>query len=202
MAYERSLYHGGIKKIVHSDTSAISESHNGPPDILDEARWELEFLLKMQVPQGSPPQLFNGSMIDMSGMAHHKMHDNQWTPLPTDPSQDPKRRELYRPSTAATLNLAAAVAMAGRIYKPFDEVFAARCLQAATSSYVAAKRNPNILAPKTDWDLGGGTYSDASVDDEFYWAAAELYLTTADNQYQRDINSNNYSSANTSTVSI
>jgi endoglucanase len=200
MAYERSLYHGGNKKIVGSDTLAIPESHNGIPDILDEAKWELEFLLKMQVPQGSPPQLFNGSMIDMSGMAHHKMHDNQWTPLPTDSSQDPKRRELHRPSTAATLNLAAAAAMAARIYKHFDSDFAARCLQAATSSYAAAQRNPSILAPGTDWDLGGGAYSDATVEDEFYWAAAELYLTTSDSQYQQDIESNDYSSANASTV--
>jgi len=199
MAYERSLHHGG-KPIVSSDTLAIPESHNKLPDILDEAKWELEFLLKMQVPQGSPPQLFNGSMVDMSGMAHHKIHDNQWTPLPTDPSQDPKRRELHRPSTAATLNLAAAAAMAARIYKPFDKEFAARCLQASTSSYTAAQRNPSILAPGTDWDLGGGAYSDASVDDEFYWAAAELHLTTFDSQYQRDIASNNYSSANVSTV--
>jgi endoglucanase len=200
MAYERSLYHGRNNKIVTSDALAIPESHNGLPDILDEAKWELEFLLEMQVPKGSLPQLFNGSMVDMSGMAHHKMHDNQWTPLPTDPSRDSKRRELHRPSTAATLNLAAAAAMAARIYKTFDEEFAAQCLEASTSSYAAAQRNPSILAPGTDWDLGGGAYSDASVDDEFYWAAAELFLTTSDSQYQRDIDSNDYSSANASTV--
>ena len=32
----------------------IPENENGVPDILDEARWELEFLLKMQVPEGKP----------------------------------------------------------------------------------------------------------------------------------------------------
>ena len=42
------------------------------PDILDEARWELEFLLRMQVPAGKP----------LAGMAHHKMHDANWTGLP------------------------------------------------------------------------------------------------------------------------
>ena len=31
-------------------TLAIPESGNKVPDILDEARWELEFLLRMQVP--------------------------------------------------------------------------------------------------------------------------------------------------------
>ena len=200
MAYERSVSHGRNNSIVSSDTLEIPESRNTLPDILDEAKWELDFLLKMQVPAGEPPQLFNGSMIDMSGMVHHKMHDNQWTPLPTDPSQDPKRRELHRPSTAATLNLAAAAAMAARIYQPVDQDFAARCLQAAITSYDAARRNPSILAPGTDWDLGGGAYSDAGVEDEFYWAAAELYLTTSDSQYKEDIDSNDYSSANVSTV--
>ena len=180
MAYERTSYHGGNNKVVSSDNLAIPESHNGLPDNLDEAMWELEVLLEMRVPQGSPPQLFNGSMVDMSGMAHHKTHNNRWTPLPTDPAQGPKRRELHRPSTAANLNLAAAAAMAARIYKPFDGDFAARCLQATTSSYAAAQRNPDILAPGTDWDLGGGAYSDNSVDNEFFWVAAELYLTTFD----------------------
>jgi len=33
------------------------------PDILDEARWELEFLLRMQVPDGRP----------LAGMVHHKV---------------------------------------------------------------------------------------------------------------------------------
>ena len=136
----------------------------------------------------------------MSGMAHHKMHDNQWTPLPTDPSQDPKRRELHRPSTAATLNLAAAGAMAARSFAKFDTAFSQRCLQAATTAYAAAKRHPAILAPGTDWDLGGGAYSDDDVSDEFYWAAAELYLTTGQDQYLQDLSNNSYATANVTTL--
>ena len=56
-------------------TLAIPESGNGVPDILDEARWELEFLLRMQVPAGKP----------LAGMAHHKIHDDAWTGLPLLP---------------------------------------------------------------------------------------------------------------------
>lgn len=196
MAYERSS-----KSPLFADGSLlIPENNNGLPDILDEARWELDFMLKMQVPANSAPQLFNGSMIDMSGLVHHKMHDNQWTPLPTDPSQDPKKRELHRPSTAAALNLAAAGAIAARIYKPFDQAFATRCLNAATTAYAAAKRHPAIYGPGTDWDLGGGAYSDNDVSDEFYWAAAELYITTGRAQYAADLASNAYSSANVTTA--
>ena len=46
-------------------TLRIPESGNAVPDVLDEARWELEFLLTMQVPAGQP----------LAGMAHHKIHD-------------------------------------------------------------------------------------------------------------------------------
>jgi endoglucanase len=147
MAYERTTRGGHKSSLLTDGSLRIPERHNCVPDILDEARWELEFLLKMQVPADSAPQLFNGSYIDMSGMVHHKMHDNQWTPLPTDPSQDPKRRELHRPSTAATLNLAAAGAMAARIFRPFDAAFSAKCLNAAKTAYAAALRHPAILAP-------------------------------------------------------
>ena len=128
------------------------------------------------------------------------MHDNQWTPLPTDPSQDPKKRELHRPSTAAALNLAAAGAMAARIFKPFDSAFATQALKAATTAYAAATRHPAIYAPSTDWDLGGGAYNDDDVSDEFYWAASELYITTGEVQYASDIAANAYNTANVTTV--
>ncbi|KAI6817668.1 secreted endoglucanase [Hortaea werneckii] len=202
MAYERrSRYDSHGKPTPSEDGSLrIPERHNEIPDILDEARWELDFLLKMQVPESSPPQLFNGTMIDMSSLAHHKMHDNEWTPLPTEPSQDPKRRELHRPSTAATLNLAAVAAMGARIFADFDATYAERCLYAAQTAYTAARRHPNILAPGTDWDLGGGAYSDDDVSDEFYWAAAEMYLTTSSPDYLADLRENPYHTANASTA--
>ncbi|GAA1405552.1 cellulase [Catellatospora coxensis] len=151
----------------------LPESGNGVPDILDEARWQLEFLLKMQVPAGKP----------LAGMAHHKIHDSEWTGLPLLPNLDDKQRELHPPSTAATLNLAAAAAQAARVYAPYDAAFAARNLAAARTAYAAALAHPAIYASPSD-GTGGGTYDDVVVTDEFYWAAAELYLTTGENQYR------------------
>ncbi|KAG9666697.1 secreted endoglucanase, partial [Aureobasidium melanogenum] len=201
MAYERSLHTANSSSKPLSDGSLrIPERSNGYPDFLDEARWEMEFMLKMQVPPNSPPQLFNGSYIDMSGLVHHKMHDNQWTQLPTPPNLDPKRRELHRPSTAATLNMVATAAMSARLWAPFDAAFAQRCLSAARIGYAAAKANPAIYAPGTDWDLGGGAYSDDDVRDEFYWAAAEMYITTSEAQFEKDVMSNYYYTANASTL--
>ncbi|GIJ49979.1 endoglucanase [Virgisporangium aliadipatigenens] len=156
----------------------LPETGNSVPDVLDEARWELEFLLKMQVPAGKP----------LAGMAHHKVHDEAWTGIPLYPHEDPQRRFLHPPSTAATLNLAATAAQCARLFAPYDATFAARCKKAAETAYAAAKANPAVYAPGgADNPPGGGPYDDRDVSDEFYWAAAELYLTTGRSQYAADV---------------
>jgi endoglucanase len=171
--YERSLTaRTGQPSTLGDGTLAIPESGNKVPDILDEVRWELDFLLKMQVPDGQP----------LAGMAHHKMHDEQWTGLPLLPSDDPQKRELHPPSTQATLNLAATAAQAARLYKPYDKAFAAKALAAARKAWTAALAHPEMYADPND-GIGGGAYSDSDATDEFYWAAAELYLTTGEKQF-------------------
>ncbi|GIH80628.1 glycoside hydrolase family 9 protein [Planobispora longispora] len=151
----------------------IPESGNGVPDILDEARWEQEFLLSMQVPDGKPH----------AGMAHHKIHDAAWTGLPLMPHLDPQKRELHPPSTAATLNLAATAAQAARLFAPYDPEFAKRNLAAARKAWAAAEADPARYADPAD-GVGGGAYPDGDVTDEFYWAAAELYITTGEKEFR------------------
>ena len=152
----------------------IPESGNGVPDILDEARFEMEFLLGMQVPAGQP----------LAGMAHHKLHGLKWDAMPGLPPAESTTRFLFPPSTAATLNLAATAAQCARIWKDIDAVFSARCLEAAETAWQAANANPSMLAAEFP-ELGGGAYGDKNVSDEFYWAAAELYLTTGKPEYQQ-----------------
>ncbi|MEU3175375.1 MULTISPECIES: glycoside hydrolase family 9 protein [unclassified Streptomyces] len=172
--YERARHaRTGRADKLGDGTLDIPESGNGVPDILDEARWELEFLLKMQVPEGEP----------LAGMAHHKIHDEQWTGLPLLPGDDPQKRELHPPSTAATLNLAATAAQAARLYRPHDREFAAEALAAARTAWTAALAHPEEYASPDD-GIGGGAYPDDEVSDEFYWAAAELYLTTGEEQFK------------------
>ena len=71
----------------------IPESGNSVPDILDETRWEMEFLLSMQVPVGQP----------LAGMAHHKLHGLQWDAMPGLPPAQSSSRFLFPPSTAKNL---------------------------------------------------------------------------------------------------
>jgi endoglucanase len=155
----------------------IPEHKNGRPDLLDEARWNVEFMLKMQVPEGQPH----------AGMAHHKIHGEKWSPIPTAPDRDPIPRFLRPVSTAATLNLAGAAAQAARLWKTLDPAFSARCLAAAERAFAAAKQNPFISAEKTV--EGGGAYGDGNMSDETYWAATELFLTTGKPEYGREVTS-------------
>lgn len=162
---------------------SIPESSNGIADILDEARWEMEFLLSMQVPDGEP----------QAGMAHHKMHDESWAGMPMEPPTEVdndnaneiegRGRYLFPPSTAATLNLAATAAVCARVWEEIDPKFAEACLGAAEKAWQAAVDNPAVYAGNTPGQ-GGGNYDDRKVGDEFYWAAAELFITTGKDVYQ------------------
>lgn len=170
-SYERSRAQGDVVGL-RDGLLSIPENHNGVPDVLDESRWETEFLLSMQVPAGEP----------LAGMVHHKVHDLAWTALPTRPDQDSQPRYLHAPSTAATLNLAAAGAQCARVWARYDVAFAHRCLTAAETAWKAALAHPDVYAPGDD-SVGGGAYADTDVTDEFSWAATELYATTHDRGY-------------------
>jgi len=150
----------------------LPESGNKLPDLLDEARWELEFMLKMQVPEGNA----------QAGLVHHKMHDTDWSSLGTQPVLGSTPRELRPVSTAATLNLAATAAQAARVFATLDPKFAERCRAAAKRAWAAAEAHPDLLAPNTD-NHGGGPYDDTTLSDERFWAATELFLTTGDKAF-------------------
>ncbi|WP_114559337.1 glycoside hydrolase family 9 protein [Desertihabitans aurantiacus] len=182
MEHERTLTADVVDEDALGDgTLRVPETGNGVPDILDEARWKLEWMLKMQVPQGQ----------QYAGMTNHKVADVDWTGLPLDPAADPQRRVLYRPSTTGTLNLAAVAAQGSRLWAPYDEAFAEELLEAARTAYAAAQAHPDLLVPPPDAAVdpnpGSGPYDDADPSDEFYWAAAQLYLTTGERGYETDL---------------
>ena len=161
-------------------TMSIPEHNNGYPDLLDQARWEMEWMLKMIVQDG-----------EYADMAYHKVHDIKWTALGMTPADDTLERILKPPTTCATLNLAACAAQASRLWRDLDSDFSKQCLDAAEAAYAAAKKHPDLYAP-IDQSIGGGPYGDDDATDEFYWAAAELYLTTGDSSYQKDMKASDW----------
>ena len=177
MAAFRRASRSGEPVRIRDGKLRIPEHGNRIPDVMDEVRWELDWMLKMMVPDGQP----------LAGMLHHKVHDNEWTGIPLLPSNDDKLRELHRPSTAATLNFVAVAAAASRYLARFDKPYVNKLKAAAIKAYAAAKAHPDLYAPAADGNSGGGPYDDTDVSDEFYWAAGELYITTGDKTYLADL---------------
>ncbi|MDP4180878.1 MAG: glycoside hydrolase family 9 protein, partial [Bacillota bacterium] len=181
--YERSKQVGGsaisafrdgkliIPENNKSSSIYVDEKYNGTPDILDECKWEMDFMLKMQIPEGYPH----------AGMALHKINDLKWTGLGLAPADDLEQRVIYPPTTAATLNLAATAAQASRLWKIIDSKYSAKLLAAAQLAWDKAVENPDMYAQSLGG--GGGDYGDNNVKDDFYWAACELYVTTGDDEY-------------------
>ena len=176
----------GITSTFADGKALLPEAGNGVDDLLDEARFEIEFFFKMQVPDGIRLRLPVGYKtvkpamefreLDASGLVHHKVASERWTGVPTPPHLDLLKRQLFPPSTGATLNFAATMAQCARIWRSLDPTFSGRCLSAAQKAWAAAKRNPEIYAI-ADF-TGSGGYGDSDLSDEFYWAGAELFATT------------------------
>jgi endoglucanase len=150
----------------------IPESGNGTPDILNEARWNLEWMLKMQ---------------DVDGGVWHKQTSEHF-PGFVSPEEDKLPSEVigagaapYK-STCATANLAAVAAIAARVYKPYDPKFASTALDAARRAWGWAEKNPDVTF-KNPAGISTGEYADANCKDERLWAAAELSRTTGEPEF-------------------
>jgi endoglucanase len=137
----------------------------------------------MQVPPGNP----------LAGMVHHKIHDESWAAMPMTPPSEVDNdnrnemigtgRYLFPPSTAATLNLAATAAVCSRVWAAVDPDFSQMCLKTAETAWQAARENPQVFAGNTP-GTGGGNYGDEHVEDEFFWVAVELFISTGKTEYR------------------
>ncbi|MDN3678854.1 glycoside hydrolase family 9 protein [Vibrio tapetis subsp. quintayensis] len=188
--YERGLWVNGAS--MPFDDARMPEENDGVNGLLSEARWNVEFMLAMQIPPGkqvyapigdqSASKKLTLTKIDASNMAFHKVADEAWTGMPLPPHKDPQKRYVGQPSTAATLNLAAIGAQCARIWRDIDVKFAQRCLASAESAWQSAQQHQDIYAYNNF--TGSGPYDDLELADEFYWAAAELYITTSNDAYK------------------
>ncbi len=152
----------------------IPETGNGTPDILNEIRWNLEWMLKMQ---------------DRDGGAWHKQTSVHF-PGFIAPDKDTLPSEVigtgstpYK-STCATADLAAVAAIAARVYKPYDAAFSARALDAARRAWQWTEQYPNVTF-RNPPGVSTGEYGDSNCSDERLWASAELWRTTGEAAYHQ-----------------
>lgn len=150
----------------------IPESDNTLPDLLDEIQWNLEWMLDMQDPN--------------DGGVYHKLTDKEFDGA-VMPHETGTQRYVVQKGTSATLNFAAVMAVASRVYEPFNAELSAEMLAAAESAWEWAQANPEITYTQPA-DIKTGAYGDATLTDEHAWAAAELYITTGNAAYYNSMN--------------
>ncbi len=157
---------------VFSDEAGIPDSGNGIPDILDEARYELEWMLKMQDKK--------------SGGVYHKVTglNFEGMVMPETVTDD---LYIMPISNCATGDFAAVMAMAARIYKPFDAAFANECLASAKAALNYLEGNDGKDGYRNPSDVTTGEYPDTVDTDEYFWALSELYKTTSSSFYDKKL---------------
>lgn len=144
----------------------IPES-GGMDDILQECLYELRWLLKMQMADGSVCH-------KLTSMRHANF---------VMPCQDKRQMILFPPSTMAAGAFAAVMALAARTYAGLDSEFSHQALNAAKNAWCWLEKHQEFIGFENPEGCNTGGYEDTSDDDERLWAAAELYRTTGDESY-------------------
>lgn len=152
-----------------TDSLGIPESGNGVPDMLDEARYELEWMLKMQDPS--------------TGGVYHKVTCEVF-PETVMPEEETDQLILSPMSNTATGDFAAMMAKASVIYRELDAEFADQCLAAATKAWSYLEAHKGEKGFKNPEKIETGEYPDSYENDEYLWAAVELYIATEDEAYK------------------
>ncbi len=151
-----------------SDDLSIPETGSGLPDILSEARYELEWLLQMQRGDGA---------------FHHKLTKARFAPF-IMPQEDRETEYLMPPSHCATGAACACLALASRVYRPWDEAFANHMLLSAVRAWKWLETHPDFAPFQNPEGVRTGQYGDRSDADERFWAACELFAATEEAKYR------------------
>jgi endoglucanase len=155
----------------------IPESNNAVPDVLDEAIYNLRWMLTMQDPN--------------DGGVYNKCTNAAFDGM-IMPGITKEPRYVVQKGTAATLDFAAVTAQASRIlnkYKKQLPGLADSCLAASKKAWSWALQNPALEYNQERMNqifkpaITTGGYGDRSFKDEWLWAASELYSTTKEKPY-------------------
>lgn len=162
----------------YTENEALCSSYVSPDDsirsnlpaFLEEMKWELDWMMKMQRADGAlyhkaTPYKFCGFIMP----------------------EDEKEEMILSPvSVTATADFAAVCAMAVKFYEKYDAAYAAKLAEVSKKAYVALKGMSLPGGFKNPPEISTGEYGDPQDTDERYWAAAELYKAFGDEEYRKD----------------
>src|SRR6185312_7650016 len=152
------------------------------PDILNEVLWNVRWMLTMQDPN--------------DGGVYHKLTNAVFDKMEM-PDKDKTPRYVVQKGTAATLDFAAVMAQASRIFGKFPKQLpglADSCIKEAAKAWEWAEKNPKVIYDqeainqKFSPQITTGAYGDRNFNDEFIWAASELFVTTGQPRYLGAVN--------------
>lgn len=150
----------------------IPETGNGVPDLLNEVVYNLRWELTMQ--------------DRADGGVYHKCTNAVFDPM-VMPDKADKKRYVVQKSTAATLDFAAVASQASRNLRRYGKQFpglADSCIAAAKKAWTWARKHPAVVYDQREMNkrfeplVTTGDYGDRLLTDEWFWAAAELFVTS------------------------
>lgn len=154
-----------------ADDTNIPESGNGVPDLLDEARWGLEWLLSVQ---------------EASGGFRNTTCQEGYGPYGTNTPEGVPRYRNGEVGTMATARAVGSLAYGAAVFRRFDAAFARRCLEAAREGYRYLRAHagestdgPTCPANRRDGDPVAGRQVRM-------YAAAGMLLATGERRYRED----------------
>lgn len=164
---------------VFADNWNLPESGNGIPDILDELKYELDWLLKMQLPDGS-------ALMKVSTAGFQSA---------SPPSSDNAQRFYGGPASSATRTVAGVFAHAAIVYKSLSDlsmqVFGDTLLARATRAWNWLQANPGYSNyANTGFGSANPEVSNYDQDALSFMAAVYLYAATANATYRTYIDNN------------
>lgn len=204
LAYELGPkpHHSGKLRALASPAHAIDHVNalgqpgtNGIPDLLDEARWGLDWLLKLHP---APDQLYH-QVADDRDHAGWRLPQNEtvdygWGKGGARPvyfaDGKPQGLQQYKSASTGVANLAgryaAAMALAHQIWKddPAQREFAQRCLQAGREVYALGVAKEGVQQGNSY--KAPYRYEETTWADDMEWGAAELYRATREQRYLDD----------------
>lgn len=160
--------------------TGIPESNNSIPDLLDEIIYNLRWMLTMQDRD--------------DGGVYHKCTNAAFDGM-VMPGITKLPRYVVQKSTAASLDFAAVMAQAYRIFSNFSELTKLKdsCLNAGVLAWKWSLKNPDKLYDQAAMnkqytpEIFTGAYGDHNLQDEWFWSASEMFITTKDSSYLKMI---------------
>lgn len=180
-------------------TNAVDElgrqKANSLPDILDEARWGLEWMLKMHP---APDQLYHQVADDRDHIGRrlpqNETADYGWgaggARVVYFADGQPQGLGRYKSDSTGVANIAgryaAAMGLAWQIWKgdPAHREFAERCLQAGREVYEMGRTKQGVQQGNSY--SAPYRYEESTWADDMEWGAVELYRATGEDRYLQD----------------